>query len=524
MNTTSLSLKRLSLLIGVIGILTLALGMGLASQGEALRKTAELLQVCGWIVLGMALTAFVIAWREGIYGFSQTRQARYGANAVILSLSFIGIVVLLNYLAYRHDVKFDLTENKTFTLSEQSRQIVGDLKQEVKVTAFYRATNATRQETLNRLESYKDAANGKLSFEFIDPDRQPGLALRYGLSGGDGTVILQSGEARKELMSPQEEQITSAILAITRSEKPKIYFLTGHNEMDPDSFDVRLGLSNLKTALEAENYEVAKLSLPASNMQVPEDARAVIVAGPEQPLLAQEREALQQYLEQKQGSLFLMLAPLHQSGLDAWLNTLGVQLGNDIIVDPGRNIQNDVTVPAFNEFQFHPVTKGLERRAVLLPLARTVNLNSPPENVQATELMKTTAASWGETNLEENSLIQKDASDAGGPLSAAIALTLNPADAGAEADPKKASRLVVVGNSMFASNWYSRMLGNQDLFMNAVAWLAEEESLITIRAKPQEDRSLQLTNNQERVVFYLSIYIMPLILLLLGAGIWWKRR
>lgn len=523
MNKQSLSLKRLSLLIGVIGILTLAIGLGLTRRGESLHETAELLQVSGWIVLGVALTAFVIAWREGIYGFSQTRQARYGANAIVLSLSFIGIVVLLNYLAYRHDAKFDLTANKTFTLSEQTHQIVSELQQEVKITAFYRATHASRQETLNRLESYKDAAKGKVSFEFIDPDRQPGLAMRYGLSGGDGTLILQSGEARKELISPQEEQITSAILAITRSEKPKIYFLTGHNEMDPESFDVRLGLSNLKTALEAENYEVAKLSLPANQMQVPEDARAVIVAGPEQTLLPQERDALQQYVETQQGSLLLMLPPLYQSGLESWLNTLGVRLGNDIIVDPGRNIQNDVTVPAFNEFAFHPVTKGLERRAILLPLARTVNLNNPPERVQATELMQTTVASWAETNLEENSLIQKDANDAAGPLSAAMALSITPTET-TEGEESKSSRVVVIGNSMFASNWYSRMLGNKDLFMNAVAWLAEEESLISIRAKPQEDRSLQLTNNQERLVFYLSIYVMPLILLLLGGGIWWKRR
>lgn len=519
---TSLSLKRLGLAISALGVLALGFGFGLSGQAD-LKETAELLQVAGLVVAGVGATSLAIGWRQSLYGFSQTRQARYGAQAVILSLSFIGILVLLNYLAWRHDLKYDLTENQSFTLSDQTRKIVSGLQKEVKVTAFYRAGNSARQETLNRLESYRELADGKFKFEMVDPERQPGVTLRYGVKS-DGVLILESGSARKEILANSEEQLTSGILAITRSQKPKIYFVSGHNELDPDNFDPRLGLSNLKTALEQENYQVAKLSLPTT-AKIPADAAALVIAGPDKPFSQAERQALKEYLDQRQGKLLLMLPPRNHSGLEAMLQTYGVVVGSDIVVDPGRNIQNDMTVPAFDEFASHAVTKGLENTAVLLPLARSVSLQAPPSQVQGIELMKTTPASWAETNLKENSLIQKDSADPAGPISMAVALNIGELSAeGAEAKPLKQARMLVVGNAMFAANWFSRLLGNGDFFLNTIAWLTEAEDLISIRSKPATDRTMTLTGSQETLVSVLSIYAIPGLMVLLGIWIWWRRR
>lgn len=523
MKNNASSLKRLSLIIAVVGLLSLIAGLALFNQAN-LKETAELLQVAGGIILGIGALGLVVAWREGLIGFSRTRQARYGANAVLLSLSFIGVVVLLNYLMYRHDTKIDLTANKSFTLSEQTDKVLANLPQDVKITAFYRANNNARQEALNRLETYRDKANGKLSFEMVDPERQPGLTLRYNVTS-DGTVVLESGSARKEILSSSEEQLTSGILAITRTEKPTVYFLTGHNELDPDNADPRTGLNSIKQSLEQENYRVAKLSLAATGNKVPDDARVLVVAGPDRALTAPERTAIQEYIDKRQGDVMLLLPPRNQSGLEGLLGRYGVQIGNNIVIDPGRNIQNDITVPAFTEYGFHPITQDLNQVVVFLPLSRTVGLNTPPANVQGVELMKTTAASWAETNLTENALIQKDSADPAGPLSMAVALTVSPEGTPPkEGEQPKQSRIVVVGNAMFAANWFSRVLGNGDFFLNSIAWLSEADDLISIRAKAPEDRSLQLTNSQERLVFYVSIFGMPGLLLLLGVWIWWRRR
>ncbi len=533
MNT--LSLKRLSIIIGIIGLIVLGLGFWLGNNASQ-HEMAELLRVCGWVVLGVAIAGGITAWRQQIHGLSQTRQARFGANALLLSGAFIGILILANYIVYRHDVKLDLTENKSFTLSEQTIKILKGLNSEVKVKGFYRASNAQRQDVLNRLEIYRTEAGGKLSFEMVDPDRQPGLALNAGVQS-DGTIILESGKSRKEIYAADESQLTSAILSITRSNKPKIYFLSGHGELDWDSFEPRLGLGFMKQVLEQESYETAELSLPAVQNKVPADAAVVVIAGPEKALTAEEAKGLQDYFKQGKGKLMVLLQARFASGLEPTLRQLGLQVNDNIIVDPSQNIQNDVTVPAFTAYEFHPITKALNNNVVFLPLSRSLTISNPPDHIQLTALMKTTPASWGETNLEENSLIQKDSADPAGPLTAAVALTRSdpnampsssPDPGNPEAAPKEQakdqSRMVIVGNAMFASNGFSKILGNGDFFLNSIAWLTESEDLISIRAKPTENRQLQLTGSQERWTFNISLIGMPLLVIIFGLVIWWKRR
>lgn len=536
MNKKNISLNRLSLIVGLLGILTVALGLGLAPRAH-LQELGKNFEVAGLILLGIGIVGLIIAWRQDLLGFSRSRQARYGSMAIILSLSFIGIVVMVNYLAYRHDMRWDLTQNKSFTLAEQTQKILKNLDQKVTIKAFLRSSDATRQDAINRLEGYRTAAaDGKFEFEIIDPDRQPGETLRYGVTSPN-TLIVESGKSRKEIYSTEEAQISSAILSVTRKERPKIYFLTGHNELSPEDYDARKGLSNMKTGLEQENYQVATLALPAQHMKVPDDAKAVVIAGAEETLTTEERKAIEDYVDKRHGNLMLMLQPRHTTGLEGWLNTLGVQVGNDLVIDPGRNIQNDVTFPAFNEYPYHEITKDMKNKFVSLPLARTVSVQSPPKTVQATELMRTTPVSWAETNLKDNALIQKDPGDQSGPLSVAVALSINPPDAATDKgkDDKKSdkkdqdkkpkpSRVVVIGNSMFANNYFSRLLGNGDFFLNSVAWLAAEDDLIAIRSKPKENRQLQLTNQQERWVFNFSLFGMPLLMLILGVFVWWKRR
>lgn len=531
------SLKRLSLAVGLLGLITLGAGIGFSNYASY-KETADLLQLTGLSIMALSAVVQAVAWRQNLLRFSQTRQARFGANSLAFTLAFIGVVLVVNYLVYRHDYKIDLTENKSFTLSEQTQKILRELQAPVKVSAFYRASNAQRQDILNRLERFRDVAPTNFSFEMIDPDRRPGDALRLGVTA-DGTLMLESGKSRKQIYAADESQLISAVLAVSRSDKPKVYFLTGHNEADIDSYDPRLGLGYMKRVLEQESYEVAKLALPASKNAVPADADAVVIAGPEKAITADERKALQDYLDKRQGKLLVLLQPRVDSGLEPVLSKYGLQIGKDIVVDPGQNIQNDITVPAFRDYGFHPITKDMNSNIVFLPLARSVKLQQPPATVQATELLKTSPASWGETNLEENSLIRKDPADPAGPLSVAVALTQEAPDS--KADDKKTpdgkpedkpedkpakpqTRLVVIGNAMFASNGFSQILGNGDLFLNSVAWLTEADSLISVRAKAPENRQLQLTGAQERWVFSLSLYVMPLIMLLIGAVVWWRRR
>jgi ABC-type uncharacterized transport system involved in gliding motility auxiliary subunit len=519
------SLIRLSLIIGVLGLLVLAGGLGFKIYPN-FRDLAELLQVLGSILLGMGIVGVITARRQTLYGFSQSRQARFGTQAVILSLSFIGIVALLNYLGFRHPQRWDLTQNKSFTLSDQSTRILKNLKAPVKVTAFYKVTNAMRQEMVNLLESYRDQSAGKLEFKFIDPERQPGMAVRYGITTSD-VIILESGTKRKTVTGTQEQDLTNALLNVTREKKPRIYFLQGHGELDPEDFDATKGMSGIKQALEKENYQVAKLYLQASNGKVPTDASALVIAGPDKALTPPERQAIADYISKKAGRVFLLLRPQVQTGLESVVAKYGVQIGNNLVIDTGRNIQNDVSAPAITEYAIHPITKEMLRSVTFFPLVRSVQLLNPPPQVNGLELFKSSSESWAEGNVKENTVVKKDPEDTVGPLSLAVALSIDnspSAKQGTQAIQKDQARLVVIGNVVFAGNGFARLLGNADLFLNSVAWLAEQSDLLAIRAKEKTNQQIEMTNQQSQMVFYISVVGMPLIMLIVGGIIWWRRR
>lgn len=519
-SASSTTFKRLSLIVCLMGLIALCLGFGLSTQTPLIETSAQL-RLGGLVFAAIGGLGLLIAAAPHLYGFSRTRRARYGANALVLTLSALGVIGLVNYLVFRHDLKWDLTENQTFSISPLTEKILAGLPKDIKVLAFFGASSRDRQTILNRLETYRDKSGGKLSFEMVDPNLQPGMAIKYGVKS-PGTLIFESGTSRKQVMAIDEEQLTSAVLAVTQAQR-HVYFLTGHNEADPEGFDPR-GMSNLKQQLEQENFLVAKLSLSAVG-KIPADASVLVIAGPDRALTPPEISQVKDYLTRRHGKLLLLLPPGVKTGLEPQLQTYGLRIGNNIVVDPGLNIQRDVTTPAFNLFTSHPITQDFNGGVfVFLPLARSVELSAPPKQVQGTELMKTTPLSWGETNLKDQAEVKKDAADRPGPLSVAVALTVEDAKPPADGEPVARTRLVVVGNAGFARNQFSAISANGNFFLNAVAWLDEANYLISLRPKPTTDRTLILTGPQASVVFWLSLAIVPGLIGLLGLVIWWRRR
>jgi hypothetical protein len=154
----------------------------------------------------------------------------------------------------------------------------------------------------------------------------------------------------------------------------------------------------------------------------------------------------------------------------------------------------------------------------------------------AQTVVETSASSWAETNiaqlLETGEVApEPDQGDVPGPVSLAAAVSapveIDATDAAAEADapdaPAPQSRLLVVGDSDFAANYALGIQGNQDLFVNAVSWLAQQEDLIAIRPREAADTRLTLTAGQLRGLFWLSLLVVPGVVL--GAGLYtWSRR
>jgi len=483
----------------------------------------------GWLVAGKAQLWVEILGSVGVLLVAATvllqpaqaravltgRQVRYGGNAVVMSIAFVLILGLLNYLGARHHQRWDVTAEKSFSLSEQTLQILKNLKEPVKVKLFFTPQAYGRTEAEDLIKEYAIRSD-KLSYEFIDPVTQRRLALDYQVSR-DGTIVFERGSRREVTFGYQEQDLTSTLLKVTRDTVKGVYFLTGHQERDPDSQEQEAyGL--IKQVLERENYKVGKFNYAITDT-VPSDMAVLVVAGPRKPLSPEEISRLKQYVNGG-GSLFILAEPGLADPFGGMLAAYGIELPDNIIIDPAKSFFGDIASPLVDSYEFHQITKDLGGLTTFFPTARSVVLSEPgPEGWMRQLLVTTSKDSWAETSYRERE-VRPDANEAKGPLG--LMAVVEPSEVGAGK-----GRLIVIGDADFVSNEVLGSVvnvGNVDLFMNAVNWLATEEELITIRPKEPSQREVILTPLQARAIIYSNILFVPLLVLAAGIWVWWRRR
>src|SRR5262245_13381809 len=450
------------------------------------------------------------------------RTTRFGLNAMVMIVLVLGVIALVEAVSFRHNWRVDLTENKRQSLSPQTIKVLRELKASVKAIAFMRPDLPSKRTSEDRLKLYETNSDGKFSWESVDADSNPLRATRYGVTTY-GTIVLEAevrkGEVREEKVQDAEgETLTNALIRVTREGKKTVYFLKGHGEKDLATTE-RNGLSQLKTALEKVNYETKELLL-AREAKVPDDAGIVVVAGPDKDLLPNEVDALAGYLG-RGGRIFLMADPFKAPGLGPWIERYGIGLDNDVIIDVsglGQMFNTGPEVPIVADYPPHPITQGF-RLITAFTVARSLTVKEkPPEGVTAQALGRTSPESWGETNQEQirTGQVKPDPGEARGPLTVAAAATL---DVKSAPDDKKGlkGRLVVVGDSDFASNLALNAQGNRDFALNAMAWLAGEENVISIRPREARTNPVFLTATQGYVLFWLPVVGLPVVMIIAGV-------
>ena len=449
-----------------------------------------------WIAVGLG-AALIVASLVTKAGEIRTtlgrRTARFGINSAVSVLFLIGILAFVNYLGAQHIKRFDMTTQKIYSLSDQSAGVVQQIKQDLKIKAFF--PGGENPPTRELLDLFKNK-NSKISYEFIDPDKQPGVAQQYNvtqygtfdnpLSGESfryGTLILEMGgkTERIEKQSDQvrEEDITNALMKLVKGEKKTIYFTEGHGEKSIDDAQ-KTGYSFAKGDLEKENDVVKKLNL-ISEGKVPDDASVVVIAGPTTEPIGNEMDQIDAYL-QKGGSVLILLDPDPAPSLADFLKKWSITVDKDVVVDAsgmGRLIGMGPAAPLVtpNGYGQHKITERMSRVMTFFPLVRSVSPAAMPvEGITVDKLIQTNERSWGETNLKGGEASFDEKSDIKGPLSLAVTATKTVGE-------NKKARLVVFGDSDFASNAYYGQVGNGNLFINTINWLTGDESFISIRPK-----------------------------------------
>jgi ABC-type uncharacterized transport system involved in gliding motility auxiliary subunit len=493
-------------------------GLGLLSFAAMSSQFTELepwLLATGGVSLGLTL---LWMWmdRHGIDRALRSRAVQQSSGALALTALAALVAVGANIAVKKHDTRWDLTSNERYATSSQTQSVLNALETPVEVRAFFAADSAEKISFEDLIHSYQEHTD-QIEWSVHDPVREPALADQYQIESPSGTVILTAGEQNQRLETDfGEEALTNAVIRVTTSVEHTICATTGHGEIDPDDDQNPASISTLVTKLERQNYAFRKVNLHRAG-SVPKDCELLLLADPRTNFTQPEVAALQAYIHGG-GQSIVMLDPGHASGLAAELAQFGVDVGDNLVFENHPQFQlmgGDASylVVAENQMTDHPITRPIQGM-VLLRVARTVQATQPPvQGYDVGELFLTSDYAYAETTLDGSSMPAQDPEDPAGRLGLAV---VSVADSG--------GRLVVFGDSDFASNELLDQASNFDLLPNTIAWLVGEEEQVSIRPNPAAQGSFTMNSMQGILMWLVSVLFLPAFAVGGAVSTWLVRR
>jgi len=541
-------------------LLLLLAGVALLAIGAVF--DAILIDTHTFAIIAYVAGALLTAW--GLYLLrdeikSLLRQRR--GEILIQTIGLVGIAIAIGYLSVRFPARVDMTEAHLYSLSPQTVEMLKRLDKPVHITFFF---DPMMRDTV---EFYKlvAAQTDKVTVEFHDPMLNPAQARLRGVEFA-GTALMESEGRKITVNTALEADIANGILRVAQGIQQKVCFLDGHGEPDPFSREQhdhlegtaghthglgqqfvlheRHGMGKLRHSLENMNYVVEKVSLLKGGKSL-DGCAVLVVAGPQTELVSSEVKEISRYIEDG-GNAFFMLDPFIKTGLEPLVRRLGVVLDDDLIIDEESHFWADVSSPAVTQYNAHAITTDLP--LTFFPGARSL---SPTEqrvaDTYVRPLINSSRQSYGERDPQRAEFDPK--TDLPGPLTIMVAVNKDPNYASAsqavmrdllqapgEVDTEKLkkekkvdkdarkSRIVIVGDSDFATNSFFHILGNGRLFLNTINFLTVQENLIGLEPKTYDLPRVNLTNRQMKGTFFLSIVLIPALMAFIGLAVWWRQR
>jgi len=489
------------------------------------------------------------AWLTG-------RQTRYGTASVVVTILFAGLVAAAYLLADRANLTADLTGVQRYSLNRPTLETIDQLEARgfrVRLVGFFSARKLREQEAADLLLRQYDAHGGNtIEVEYIDPDERPEVARSYGYQAGqDGSIYLALIGADGQPMpntTPRfvgpasEREITTALRTLAAAGRFKIYFTTGHGELDirrsDDANISRLAVSLIDAGIAAEQLSL----LSVLETGIPEDASAVMIVGARGRFTEEEVRVLDAYL-QRGGRLAIFTDPPQVDEGTALTNTFleegspfsdylwnefGVRPLDALIVQTSPYYTNEFT-PVINATVPHSLLNLAQDQQVIMSWVRPFELVSEPAERQALymrePLFYTSADSYGETGLRElmetYQIEYNSGRDLPGPLPVGVTVR-RPAEGQLEAQP----RIVLIGDSDLVSNQFVQNLpGNVWLWTDLIDWLTGYVQAVSFT--PLSDPgllNLVLSDQQRTAIALITLLGMPGAVLAVGAAVWWYRR
>jgi len=504
-------MKNINKIIGTVGAVLLLFSLVYYS-------IQNIWGVINWItlVLGIGgLGYFLYDYYTNREKEFSKRNIQYGSNVVVQIVIVLGITALIAFITTRQHLRSDWTENKLYSLADQTDKVVNGLDKDVKILAFFRASEQKGAEDI--LDEYA-FRSGKLSYEFVDPDEKPQIARQYQVEQYN-TVVVESGAKKEKIEELTEANLTNAIVKVTRDVEKTVYFLTGHGERSITNDDVE-SYKNAVDAIKNENYVVKSLNLVrriGSGKGIPDSCTVLAIVSPKANFFPSELDTIKSYLDNG-GKAIIMVDPGRKNDIADLMSDYHVTVGNNLVLDASGMGQLFGAGPAMplvtNYDQDVAITKGFSVMT-FYPQATSVIAMEDKGGYEIKDLLKTSGNSWAESNLTEPEASFNQGEDIPGPVTIAALVE--------KKDGDKKMSLAIFGDSDFAKNGYWQNQGNSDLFLNTVNYLAEEEDMISIRPKEFDDRRVTLTQADVSTVFYLVVIAIPLLVIIAGVVFYVKR-
>lgn len=444
--------------------------------------------------------------------------------------AFVAVLAGANLLAFRNNVTADLTPDRRFTLQSESVEVARRLPRATTATVYLPASSRLGREAKLLLERY-EAASGALRYSFVDPTSRPGALLEQGVTPGQ--AVLQAGDRRVVVEAVTEQDVTSGMLRLIRERERIVCFSTGHGERTLDDPGPG-GLTGIAAALRAAGY--AAVALPAGSLASgrPPDCDVLVAAGATTPFTEQEAAVVRDLLS-AEGKVFVLVDGAATGPSDALTSPWGVRVPQGLVIDPVQSLQRDALSPVVDRYpSFNPVVASL-RAATVWPQTAGLDPGGPDEyggglvpdrgGLYVSPLAVSSPSSWLESGGGAGF---QEGADRRGPVLVAAAVDASEVGDRERRVPSERprvirERLLVFGTVNLAANAFVDLLGNARLVLDGFAWLAQDEDLIGLVAKPVSPSAIALTAARRRSIVWWTVFL-PASLALGAAGFAWALR
>ncbi|MDE2149071.1 MAG: GldG family protein [Gammaproteobacteria bacterium] len=474
----------------------------------------------------------------------RSRLAQQIVNLVLL----VTVVGLAGWLSNRYKTDFDWTYGHRNTLTPASQKLLQTLPDPIHFYAFVSGDQADQRLTVEQGVRRYQEFKKNVTLTFIDPALDPEKTKTFKIDQSGQMVVEYDG--RRETLDPgqiSEPAVSAALQRLASKGNVFVAFLTGHGERAIDDFKQN-GYSDFAQALRDKGLHVTSLNL-AAQPAIPENLAALIVADPSSELLPAEQRVIEHYVNIG-GNLLWLADTEHPPGLENLAKALGISWQNGYAVFPNYQMlgTGNPGIYLATDYPPNPITQDLNKITVF-PFVRSLTYDRS-SGWHYDELLKTTDSAWLETT-QKNGAITFDPKhgDIGGPLTIGLSMTRYvtppPAAAGDSAKPAAAAstrgaaakatdkagtdkpkqqRVAVIGDADFLANGNFKVLGNSQLGIAAVNWLAERNAALSVNVPNAPDRQLYLPGWATWLITAGYIVLLPLLLLVFGVTRWAIRR